>query len=243
MLYSSLFYILSIQYSHQLAQLDSTDPLLYCIEAVVNSLNSTYHTCPFDGSAHTVPIDVIRSLPITYPDSPSSPFVADLSPGEISFKPRPSGLERKLLDPVPEESGSYTQSSTSLTRNKDSFTSIATVSPTKPPPQHSVSVTSFSSTFTSSISTEHMATLCEGGGVVGGCGQPVPGGLCTVCGSPSDMYNEEVCSLSVLCLGTCSHRYPSLISGHLVDWIITAITKYSLFIIIVTCTYTCTYVV
>ena len=188
----------------------------------MNSLTATYHTCPSDGSVQALPIDVIRSLPLSYPDSPCSPFVADLSPGEISFKPRPSGLERKLLDPVPEETGSYTQSSTSLTRNKESFTNI---SPTKPPPQHSVSVTSFSSTFTSSISTEHMATLCEVGGGASGWGQSAPVGLCSVCGSPSDRYNEEVCSLSVLCLGTCCHRYPSLVSGHLVDWIITAVAR------------------
>lgn len=208
--------------------LDSTNPLLYCVEAIVNSLSSVSHVCPSStaGPAQPPLIDITKSLNLSYPESPSSPFVSDslsLSLVESSLKSRPSGFERKPLDTVPEESGSFSHSSRGLTK-RESGASI-NISPTKP--QHSVSVTSLASTFTSSASTEHMSNLCEGGmGGVGGCGLGSPAtGLCAVCGSPTNAYGEEVCSLSVLCLGTCCHRFPSLVSGHLVDWAISCIAK------------------
>lgn len=180
-----------------LVQLESNDPLVYCILTVVNTLCSSSHVCPsLDPHSHT---DTKQSTAPSFNEFPQSPVIDTTS--DTMLRPRPSVLERKPLDPVPEESGS--------------FNIPWMASPTKPSlPQHSISIASVSSTFTSSVSNDHITSVLESSPVI-----------CLMCNKPTDVYSEEVVSLCVLCLGTCSHRIPNLVSEHLVSWIIPSLAK------------------
>lgn len=163
--------------------------LLYCIELIVNTISSVPHTCTYPLVNHP---KLSKTFPV--PESPSSPNIelSDFTP----TKSRPN-VERRPLDPVPEESGSFVYKST----------------PSKPPVIHSSSVASISSTYTSSVSVDHEIHQLN---------DP---SICQYCQVPVDVYTEDIISLCVLCLGTCSHRIPNLISGHLSTWIIPSLAK------------------
>ena len=198
-----------------IVQNDTTECyLLYCIEVVVNTILCKPHACslvsqqtlPSDGKA---PRSTKFSNIASFPESPHSPPPDVGISSESPLKSRPISLERRPLAPVPEESSSF-----SFSKPKES--TVESSIPNKPPPPllTKSSMASISSTYTSSLSMDHVTLVQEPGPDV-----------CQFCQQPTDIYTEEVMALSVLCLGTCSHRIPNLVSSQLVTWIIPSISK------------------
>ena len=160
--------------------------MIYCIELIVNTIQSNVHVCTLPPHHKTSHI----SKPSTIQQTEDT--AVPTSPVEIFMR-----IERRTLDTVPEETSIKT-----LTTN------------TKPPVLHSGSVASISSTYTSSVSVDQDIHYIDNH-----C-------ICTECQIPIDVYTEDVISLCILCIGTCTHRLPSLMSSHLSDWIIPSIAKY-----------------
>ena len=198
-----------------IVQNDATERyLLYCIEIVVNTILYKPHTCSLQ---QTLPSDGKTPRPTkssnisSFPESPHSP-PADVGTSLASDSPaklRSINLERRPLAPVPEESSSF-----SFSKAKQSTMEPAVVNKAPPPLLTKLSMASISSTYTSSLSMDQVTLIQE----------PGPN-VCQFCQQPTDIYTEEVIALSVLCLGTCSHRIPNLVSSHLVTWIIPSISK------------------
>ena len=207
-----------LQYSDLIVQNDTTERyLLYCIEVVVNTILCKPHTCSLL-SQQTLTSDGKTPRPIKFPNVASFPesphslpddFGTSL-PSDSPVRPRPISLERRPLAPVPEESSSF-----SFSKTKESTVESAVANKPPPPPLLTKSsMASISSTYTSSLSMDHVTLVQEPGPDV-----------CHFCQQLTDIYTEEVIALSVLCLGTCSHRIPNLVSSHLVTWIISSISK------------------
>ena len=124
---------------------------------------------------------------------------------------RPQGLERRpgLLATVPEESSSgslHVAPVEPATEGLLSKPEAPTSSPSKVPVTHTPSIASMTSILTSSTSLE----------------QSVPSSLSW---KDKNLFSEEVVALGVVCLGTCTHRVPSIASEFLVSEIIPCIAR------------------
>ena len=155
-----------------------------------------------------------KTVPV--PESPSSPLndmnvTFNIGEGRASRQQQqqqqqqPQGLERTALETVPEEAGG--NSSISTQNNPTPLT--------RPRVLHNSSVASISSSFTSGLSID----------------QPIQPDVqcqdsCRLCNDAMNVYSEEVIALGVLCLGTCAHHTPHLVSSNLVTSIIPCISRY-----------------
>ena len=203
---------------------DTIQCLQWCIEAIINTLQCSPHVCTEHA---TPPLNEPKPTrnPTIVPESPLSP-VAEPS---FTVGGRSQQQQGSALETVPEENGS-----TPVPRQPKMSTPVdpATAHPgVRPRVIHASSVASFTSSYASSLSfDQHMLQETQ------------HNGTCLLCHAPTDVYSEEVVALSVLCLGTCAHHAPDLVSNSLVTSIIPCISKYEC-IQCIYCTYMYMYII
>ena len=199
-----------VQYSHVvLRSEESKQLLLWCIGIVVNTIKGSSYV----SSASTQPEGKTHNRLVkqptltTLPDSPTSPAMENVT---FTIGQRAQGLERRSgLATVPEESSSsllHVAPVKPVTEGPSNKMEGSNSSPSKVPVTHTPSIVSMTSILTSST----------------GMDQSAPGSLSWKDKSP---FSEEVVALGVVCLGTCTHRMPSIASEYLVSEIIPCIAR------------------
>ncbi len=187
---------------------DTIQCFQWCIEAIINTLQCSPHVC----TEHVTPLvnePKPTRNPIVVPETPLSPVAEPtFTVGGRSQQQQGSALETVL-----EENGS------SPAPRQPKMSTPADLAPAppgiRPRVLHTSSVASFSSSYASSLSfDQHMLQETQ------------HKGTCLLCHAPTDVYSEEVVALCVLCLGTCAHHAPDLVSTSLVTSIIPCVSKY-----------------